>query len=330
MLQRLIGENIDLAWLPKTELWAVRMDPSQVDQVLANLCINARDSIVDVGKLTIETDNVTFDDDYCRTHTGYRPGEYAMIGVSDNGAGMNKETLDKIFEPFFTTKDIGIGTGLGLATVYGIVKQNGGFINVYSEVGKGTVFRIYLPKYIAKDAQPKRRTLLPKEVGGDETILLVEDEKGILKLTTMMLERLGYKVIHASSPVEAIRMGESYPDEIQVLMTDVVMPEMSGRDVAARLLQTYPALKCLFMSGYTGNVIAHHGVLDKGIYFIGKPFSNRILLQKYAKSLMEPKMKFKDNNPRDVAPGEKRGRRNPAWKLTSRFFATTVSADQDW
>jgi PAS domain S-box-containing protein len=289
MLKRLIGENIDLDWLPKKGLWPVKVDPSQVDQVLANLCVNARDSIKGAGKLTIETDNTDFDAEYCRNHVDYQPGNYVMIAVSDNGIGMDKETLDNIFEPFFTTKAIGKGTGLGLSTIYGIVKQNNGFINIYSELGEGTTIKIYLPRYTGKMLQPQLHKQDEVDAGGSETILLVEDEISILRMTTMMLERLGYSVIAISSPAEAIRICESNPGVIDLLITDVVMPEMSGRDLAKKILRLYPNLKCLYVSGYTANVIAHHGVLDEGVNFIHKPFAKIEIAQKIREVLDEVK-----------------------------------------
>ena len=276
MLQRLIGEDIDLAWLPNTSLWSVKADPSQIDQILANLCVNARDAIADTGKVTIETGNKVFDEDYCSRHAGYVPGDYVRLAVSDDGCGMDKETQLHLFEPFFTTKPVGQGTGLGLATVYGIVKQNNGFLNLYSEPGHGTTFRIYLPRHVdaavaVEEGQEKPATR------GSETILVVEDEPAILSLTKTMLERLGYQVLAASTPVEAIRMAAEYSGQIHLLMTDVVMPEMNGRDLASKLSSTFPHLKKLYMSGYTANVIAHHGVLDEGVLFIQKPFSKNDL-----------------------------------------------------
>ena len=288
MLQRLIGEDIDLAWLPNMDLWPIKMDPSQVVQVLTNLCVNARDSIEGIGTITVVSSNVVVDDDPCLGHERVEPGQYVMLGVSDTGAGMAGETVDKIFEPFFSTKDFGKGTGLGLATVYGIVKQNNGFINVSSEVGKGTAFKILFPRFGAEeDRPPPAPPPADKEMGGGGTLLLVEDEKGILRMTATMLERLGYKVLAASSPSEAVRIAGSYPDDIRLLMTDVVMPEMSGKDMADILLRSYPGLKCLFMSGYTDNVIAHHGVLDEDIHFINKPFSRRDLALKIREILDE-------------------------------------------
>jgi two-component system, cell cycle sensor histidine kinase and response regulator CckA len=273
MLRRLIGEDIDLEWLPGLNVWPVKIDPSQIDQILANLCVNARDAITDVGKVTIETGNAEFDEVYCAAHHGFLHGDYVLLAVSDNGCGMKREILNNIFEPFFTTKETGKGTGLGLAMVYGVVKQNNGFINVYSEPGHGTTFKIYLPRYQAKLES------LPKQTGnvqigqGYETILLVEDEPSILKMTTKMLERFGYRVVAAGTPGEAIRFAQEYTGEIHLLMTDVVMPEMNGRDLAKNILTIHPNLRRLFMSGYTANVIAHHGVLDKGVNFIQKPFS---------------------------------------------------------
>ncbi|MDO9264263.1 MAG: PAS domain S-box protein [Desulfosalsimonadaceae bacterium] len=277
MLRRLIGEDIDLAWLPGPGMWPVKVDPTQIDQILANLCLNARDAIAGVGKVTIGTEKVVFDEAYCAENADVVPGEYVLLAVSDDGFGMDKETLGKLFEPFFTTKEMGKGTGLGLATVYGIVKQNNGFIKVYSEPGQGTTFKIYLPRYRGKSGQMQKEFAAEPISGGHETILLVEDEPAILKMTTMMLERMGYHVMAANTPGAAIRLAEAHPADIHLLMTDVVMPEMNGRDLAKNLLSLYPHLKRLFMSGYTANVIAHHGVLDEGVHFIQKPFTKKVL-----------------------------------------------------
>nr|WP_319490500.1 ATP-binding protein [uncultured Desulfobacter sp.] len=276
MLKRLIGEDIDLLWQPKTDLWPIKIDPSQIDQMLANLCVNARDAIKDVGKVTIETDNISFDEAYCEHHTGFIPGNYVLISISDSGCGMNKKTSMHLFEPFFTTKKKGEGTGLGLATVYGIVKQNNGFINVYSELDQGTTFKIYLPRYsgnIEEKVERKQGELLK----GHETILLVEDEKAILTMIRQMLERLCYTVLTASTPDEAIRISNVSGTKIDLLITDVVMPSMNGRELAEKILLSFPNMKCLYMSGYTANVIAHRGILDEGLNFIGKPFSNQDL-----------------------------------------------------
>jgi PAS domain S-box-containing protein len=280
MVRRLIGEDIDLVWLPSADLWSIKMDPSQLDQILANLCVNARDAIAGVGKLTIETENITFDAAYCANHPGFHFGDYVLLALSDNGCGMDKETLIHLYEPFFTTKEMGKGTGLGLATVYGIVKQNKGFINVYSEPGQGTTFKIYLPRHKEKAEAVTEAGLIEPAARGLETILLVEDESAILAMTRTMLERLGYTVLPANSPGEAIQLAESHIGQINLLFTDVVMPEMNGRDLARHLLSLYPDLKTLFMSGYTANVIAHHGVLDKGVQFIEKPFAKKDLAAK--------------------------------------------------
>jgi two-component system, cell cycle sensor histidine kinase and response regulator CckA len=285
MLRQLIGEEIDLLWQPGKNLQPVKVDPAQIDQLLANLCVNARDAIVGVGKITIETDTKIFDEDYCTSHLGSLPGEYVLLEVSDDGCGMDKKTLSQIFEPFFTTKEQGKGTGLGLASVFGMVKQNNGFINVYSEPGQGTTFKIYLPVYAVKsDEMVEKSPSLPAE-HGNETILLVEDETAILEMTTRMLERLGYTVVAATTPGEAIRLAHEYQGRIDLLMTDVVMPEMNGRELAGNLLSHYPDLKRLFMSGYTANVIAHHGVLDQGVHFIQKPFSKKDLGEKLREAL---------------------------------------------
>jgi two-component system, cell cycle sensor histidine kinase and response regulator CckA len=280
MLRRLIGEDIDLVWLPAPGLWPVKMDPSQVDQLLANLCVNARDAIAGVGKITIETHTVTFDEAYCANHAGFVPGDFVMLAVSDNGLGMDKETLDKIFEPFFTTKGIGKGTGLGLATAYGVVKQNNGFINVYSEANQGSVFKIYLPRHAAKSEETRKKTQVAPDAQGNETILLVEDEISILEIVRLMLEKLGYRILAASTPGEAITLAKEHVGEIHLLLTDVIMPEMNGRDLAQTLISLYPGLRCLFTSGYTSDVMAHHGVLDDGINFIAKPFSLQTLAAK--------------------------------------------------
>ena len=287
MLLRLIGEDIDLVWLPGKKLWPVNIDPSQIDQIMANLCVNARDAIAGVGKLTIETGICTFDDAYCDVHQGFIPGEYVFLAVSDNGSGMDAETQAKIFEPFFTTKGVDKGTGLGLSTVYGIVKQNNGFINVYSEPGQGTTFKIYLPRHTGSADQTHPKNPQAPISHGNKTILLVEDEPAILNLTTIMLQRLGYTVLAASTPGEAIRLAREHMGKIDLLMTDVVMPEMNGRDLARNLLSLNPSLKRLFMSGYTANVIAHHGVLDEGVHFIQKPFSKKDLADSVKKVLEE-------------------------------------------
>jgi two-component system cell cycle sensor histidine kinase/response regulator CckA len=277
MLSRLIGEDVSLSWQPKTALWPVKVDPSQIDQVLANLCLNARDAITDFGKITIETGNRAFDEAYCADHPGLVPGEYVLLAVSDNGCGMDQPTMSHIFEPFYTTKAMGKGTGLGLATVYGIVKQNSGFINVSSEPGQGTSFMIYLPRHAGSGEQAQAQGTARAVLRGQETILLVEDEPASLKMVTTMLEKQGYTILAAGTPREAIRLARESAGKIHLLVTDVVMPEMNGRDLAENLRSFCPRLKSLFMSGYTSNVIAHHGILDGGVHFIQKPFSRNDL-----------------------------------------------------
>ena len=280
MLLRLIGEDIHLSWQPAENLWQVKVDPSQIDQILANLCVNARDAISGVGKIIIETGNITLDKDYCAHHDGFVPGEYVQLAVSDDGCGMGNETLAHIFEPFFTTKGVGEGTGLGLATVYGIVKQNNGFINVYSEPDAGTIFTIYLPRNQGEAEQKRKEGPAEAVSRGHETILLVEDDPAILDVTTLILQKQGYSVLAAGTPDKAISLAAEHLDEIHLLITDVIMPEMNGRDLARNLLSINPQLKCLFMSGYTADVIAPHGVLEEGVYFIQKPFSLQLLAAK--------------------------------------------------
>ncbi len=280
MLRRLIGEDIDLVWQPAAGLWPVKMDPSQVIQILANLCGNARHAISGVGKVYIETGKQTFGQEYCSEHPDFIPGDFVLLAFSDNGCGMDKDTLDNLFEPFFTTKKVGEGTGLGLATIYGIVKQNNGFINVYSEPGRGSTFKIYLPRWIA-DKEADRAVCGKKTAaGGTETILLVEDELSILRMIRIMLKRKGYTVLSAATPTEAFEKAKNHFGSIDLLMTDVVMPEMHGRDLAEKIMEIYPDIRLLFMSGYTANVIAHQGVLHEGVAFIQKPFSNANLAKK--------------------------------------------------
>jgi len=273
MLRRLIGEAIELTWLPGTNLWPLRMDPAQIDQILVNLCINARDAITERGRITIETDRVTFDKTYCDEHPGFIPGDFVMLRVSDDGCGMDRKIRDRLFEPFFTTKGVGRGTGLGLSTVYGIVKQNQGLIKVFSKPGKGTTIKIFLQCYEGQAVTPRKEISESIPKGKGETILIVEDEAVILNLIKTMLEKLGYAVLTAGTREEAIRLAETHITKINMLLTDVIMPEMNGRELAERLILLKPNLKVLFMSGYTANIIAHRGVLDNGMHFIQKPFS---------------------------------------------------------
>jgi PAS domain S-box-containing protein len=285
MLRRLIGEDIHLSFQPQAELWPVKVDPSQIDQILANLCVNARSAIAGVGKIAVETGNIAFGEDFCSDHPGFQPGEYVSLAVSDDGCGMDKETLGHVFEPFFTTREIGKGTGMGLATVYGVVKQNDGFIDVHSVPGRGTTFTVYLPRCKGETGPARMEGETGPLMRGRETILLVEDEPAVLKLTAKMLENLGYTVLAASTPGEAISMARERAGEIRLLLTDVVMPEMNGRELAGNLLSLDPRLKCLFMSGYTADIISQRGELDEGVRFIQKPFALRELAARVRETL---------------------------------------------
>ncbi len=285
MLNRLIGEDIELEWKPGTDLWAVKMDPGQIDQILANLAVNARDAIDGVGKVTIRTANAVLDEAYCEGHAELTPGEYVSLSVTDNGCGMEPEVIKLVFEPFFTTKATGRGTGLGLATVYGIVKQNQGYIKVLSKPGEGSAFRIYLPRHVRKTAPAAQPVPAAIATRGRESVLLVEDEPAILHIGRKMLGKLGYHVIGAATPKEALRLAGEHTGGIDLLMTDVIMPGMNGHDLAKELLKQHPNLKRLFMSGYTADVIAPHGVLEKGVHFIQKPFSMHQLAAKVRQAL---------------------------------------------
>lgn len=287
MLQRLIGEDISLAWLPTLGLGQVKVDPSQLDQLLANLCVNARDAIAGVGKITVETGKVTFDDVYCKDHPGFTPGDFILLSVSDDGCGMDREISQKIFEPFFTTKEMGKGTGLGLSTVYGIVKQNDGFINVYSESGYGTTFNIYLPLHTGASEKSQVTSSHEVNMTGSETILMVEDDAMVLKMSKNMLEKLGYTVLTASVPADAIDLAKENAGKIDLVITDVIMPDMNGRDLADQLRALAPNIKILFMSGYTADVIATRGILDEGVCFIHKPFSIKDISLKVREALQQ-------------------------------------------
>ena len=287
MLRRLIGEDVLLEWLPGDDLWPVLVDPPQMSQMLANLCINARQALPGRGRITITTGNVTLDHEFCSTKPGSRPGDHVRISISDNGCGMDRETINQIFEPFFTTRKLGQGTGLGLSTVYGIVKQSNGYIDVESEPGQGTTFRVYFPRSTTPVDAFTDETDLPTPPGGHETIILVEDERSILDMAATMLSKLGYEVLATSSPSEALSIARKHRGRIRLLITDVVMPELNGRDLAWNLKSIIPDLKCLFMSGYTSEVIAHQGVLEKGVHFIPKPFTSRGLAANVRKALSD-------------------------------------------
>ena len=285
VLRRLIGEDIDLEWQPGHEPGKVKLDPSQVDQILANLMVNAKDAINGTGKVTIETSRAEIDEAYRDKHHWFEPGSYVMLSVSDSGCGMDQDTQDQIFEPFFTTKEIGRGTGLGLATVYGIVKQNRGFIHVYSEIGQGTTFKLYFPISPVFPKESESGTLTGAPLKGSETVLVVEDDGDILDMSKTILDHLGYTVITAETPGQAIKKAQAYTQKIDLLLSDVVMPVMNGRELAKRLKEIMPGIRCLYMSGYTANVIAHHDVLDEGIHFLSKPFSVQDLARKIRETL---------------------------------------------
>ncbi len=280
LLRRLIGEDIDLAWLPGADLWPVMLDPSQIDQILANLCVNARDAIAGVGRITIATGRVTVTASSGADHGELSPGDYVLLAVSDDGCGMDEETIGHVFEPFFTTKEMGHGTGLGLATVYGIVEQNYGSIRVESEPGKGTTLRIYLPR--AEDDGPAAVAMpaSPQAPRGAETVLLVEDERSLRVTCRLFLEQLGYTVLVAEAPAAALALAAEHVGEIQLLLSDVVMPGMGAKDFAAQLMAVRPHIRCLFMSGYTADVIAHRGILDQDLFFLAKPFTRDTLARK--------------------------------------------------
>ncbi len=272
MLRRIIGEDVELKFLPARNLGRIKADPSQIDQILVNLAVNARDAMPNGGKLIIETQNVAIEEAFCETHLDARPGDYVLLTVSDTGCGMDEETLQNIFEPFFSTKGKDKGTGLGLATVYGIVKQNNGFISVYSEPNVGSTFKVYFPR-VQEEAislMREKSAHLPK---GTETILLVEDEVMVRGLVKKILGQQGYKVLEAANVENAIKIFTETAEPIDLLLTDVIMPVMNGRELHHYLAAKRPGLKALFMSGYTENIVAHHGVLDDGVSFIQKPFT---------------------------------------------------------
>lgn len=277
LLRRLLGEAIELQWQPGGGLWPIRMDPAQVDQILANLCVNARDAIQGNGRITIETHNLSLGEDDCAGIPDSSPGDWVRLTVSDNGSGMDQVTVRQIFEPFYTTKAMGKGTGLGLPMVYGVVHQNGGFISVASEPGEGTTFEIYLPRFRGsiREEVPPAPEALPR--GHGEGVLIVEDEPSIMRLGARILEGSGYQVYTAATPSEAVKLFQGNPNRIRLLVTDVIMPETNGRVLAERLREEAPKLKVLFMSGYTSDVIAQQAVLEEGVHFIQKPFSTRSL-----------------------------------------------------
>jgi PAS domain S-box-containing protein len=286
-LAPLIGEDVDLQFYPGPGLWNILFDPAQIEQVLVNLAVNARDALPSGGKLMIKTANISLDEARCREQGGLTPGDYVHLEVSDNGRGMDTETLTHIFEPFFTTKGVGEGTGLGLATVYGIIEQNGGFIRVSSEPGVGTTFKIYIPKGAEQKRAPVKTAR--KAVGpGTGTVLLVEDDAMVSRMTAEMLKSFGYTVLIENNPVDALSLCEKNKIPINLLITDVVMPNMNGKELRDRIKIIRPEIKVLFMSGYTSDVIVHHGITEEGVHFIQKPFGLNDLARKIQNILGTP------------------------------------------
>jgi two-component system cell cycle sensor histidine kinase/response regulator CckA len=286
LLRRLLGEDIDIVVLLAEGLGSVKADPAQIEQVIMNLAVNARDAMPHGGKLTIETANVDLDAAYAGQHAAVEPGRFVMLSVTDTGCGMDAATKEHAFEPFFTTKEKGTSTGLGLATVYGIVKQSGGHVWVYSEPGRGTTFKVYLPRVDASATDTRRRAA-SSIASGDETVLVVEDEEAVRGLAARILRMAGYRVLSAASGADALALCAEHEGRIDLLLTDVVMPQMSGRELWERLSKLRPGLAVLYMSGYTDNAIVHHGVLDPGTYFVNKPFSAAELTQKVREALDE-------------------------------------------
>ena len=277
-LRRLIGENISLVWIPERHRTLIKIDPSQIDLILGNLCVNSRDAISGIGKIIIKTEMVHVDKAECIAgHPCKKPGNYVRLIVTDNGCGIDKKDLPHIFEPFFTTKGVKRGTGMGLSTVYGIVKQNNSFIDCRSELDRGSSFIIYLPLHSGYEGMEQREQPSPIS-HRKETILLVEDEPDILNICKFTLENNGYTVLNAATPGEAISIANKHKSQIHLLLTDVVLPEMNGCDLSKKLLSLYPDLRTLFMSGYTNDIITGHGLLDPGVNFIQKPFSTNTLL----------------------------------------------------
>ena len=288
MVQHLIGEDIRLRWIPGQDIGPVLMDPSQLDQVLANLMVNARDAIGNGGEITIETQRVVVGESHGTGKTDVYPGTFTVLCVTDNGRGMDKQTLDQIFEPFFTTKEIGKGTGLGLATVYGIVKQNSGFITVTSMPGQGSTFKLHFPEARTIDIHATAPPKSHEPSRGSGTILMVEDDPAILEIGESILEQLGYSVLTATCPETALDIARNHDGPIDLLLTDVVMPKMNGKVLSARISEIKPGIRCLYMSGYTANVIARHGVLEDGVMFLAKPFTVKDIADKVREAFSSP------------------------------------------
>ncbi|MBD3267606.1 response regulator, partial [bacterium] len=288
MLHRMIGENIEYIAIPEKNLVRVKADPGQIEQIVLNLAVNARDAMPDGGKLILETKNVELDADFCRNQPDISPGRYAKLVVSDTGHGMDAETAERIFEPFFTTKDKGKGTGLGLSMVYGIMKQSGGHITVESEPGQGTTFELFFPQVKEEESELEEVDESPEiKLRGHETILLVEDDAMVRDFTETILAKHGYTVLSASYADEAFRIHQDHKDPIDLLLTDVVLPKVSGKEIAQTITAFRPGLKVLYMSGYTDEAIVHQGILEEGIRFLPKPFSGPTLLRAVRRYLDE-------------------------------------------
>jgi CheY-like chemotaxis protein len=285
MLGRILGEDIEISMVVGPDLWHVHADQTQFEQVLINMAVNARDAMPQGGKLTFEAKNAVLDQAYVERHYEIGAGEYVLLAISDNGQGMDKETMAKIFEPFFTTKEMGKGTGLGLATVYGIIKQSGGEILVYSEPDQGTTFKIYLPRHEEAAAVPAIETDKPEMAMGTETVLLVEDDEVVRTMTVEILTSLGYSVLEAADGQEALQTCKRYHGPIGLLFTDVVMPKMNGAELAQKVIRLRPEIKVLFMSGYTDDAVVRHGILQDDVHFLQKPVTPKALSQVLRKVL---------------------------------------------
>jgi CheY-like chemotaxis protein len=283
-----MGEDIEMVTRCGANVGNVKADPAQVEQVIMNLVVNARDAMPKGGRLTVETVSVELDSTYARDHVSVKPGPYVMLAVSDTGMGIGRETMAHIFEPFFTTKESGKGTGLGLSTVYGIVKQSGGYIWVYSEPDRGTTFKVYLPRVAAEVESKPSVVEIPGAGRGSETILLVEDEEAVRDLANRILSAKGYSVVAAKSTKEAEQVSEKHTGDIHLVLTDIIMPGTSGRELARRIAARRPQTRILFMSGYTDNVLAEGGVLEAGLSFLQKPFTPGALVQKVREVLDNP------------------------------------------
>jgi CheY-like chemotaxis protein len=285
LLRRILGEDVDIVQDLAPDLGRVMADPGQIEQVIMNIVVNARDAMASGGQLRIESSDVDLDDTYADRHVGVSPGAYVVLAITDTGCGMDPDTQSRLFEPFFTTKEKGKGTGLGLSTAYGIVRQTGGSITAYSELGRGSTFKVYLPRLLDPDLEPHISVHEGPASGGTETILVVEDDETVRQVAARMLKKEGYQVLTASSGGEALLICEEHPGEVHLLLTDVVMPRMGGRELADRLRKVRPDMRVAFMSGYTEGTILHHGSVESGTVFIAKPFERNVLKQKVREAL---------------------------------------------